>query len=371
MAHIQERVTKAGKRHYRVQVRLRGYPTQTATFHRKTDAIDWAQRTESSIREGPYFKSSEARKHTLAEVISRYVEHVAPSIKTGRERVRHLKWWKEQLGDFVLADLNAAAIATARDRLLATPKKNGDRRAPATVSRYLASLSHAFSIAKREWGWAEENPTLSVQKPKEPSGRVRFLSEDERQRLLNACRASENKYLYPIVVLALATGMRRGEILGLTWERVDLMQGRITLHKTKNGTTRVVPLAQHCMTVLKAHAVGHESQRGLLFPGKETQNRFTDPATTPMDIRAPWLKALEDADIHDFRFHDLRHTAASYLVMNGATLAELAEILGHKTLQMVRRYAHLSEPHAAKVVASMNEKMFGDTNGETAEVWDG
>jgi integrase len=359
MAYIQERTTSDGKRRYRVQVRLKGYPIQTETFRRKTDAVDWGQRTETAIREGRHFKTSEAKKHSFADLAARYEETVAPTIRTGPERVRHLNWWRGQLGHYSLADLTSARIAEGRDKLLSIPTTRGGKRSPATVVRYLASLSHALSVAKREWGWLEENPALNVTKPKEPKGRTRFLSDDERTRLLNTCRASDNLYLYPVVVLALATGMRQGEILGLRWNNVDLKAGRITLHETKNGETRVVPLAGHPLAVLQDHSSVRRIDTDLVFPGKATRSRRTDPARTPIDIRSPWLKALKQADIQDFRFHDLRHSAASYFAMNGASLSEIAEILGHKTLQMVKRYAHLSEAHTAKVVASMNEKIFG------------
>ena len=152
--------------------------------------------------------------------------------------------------------------------------------------------------------------------------------------------------------------MRQGEIMGLTWDDVDLHQGRITLYETKNGEIRVVPLVGKALELLtsKAKARTEEKVRridtNLLFPGKVKRDK-------PMDLRAPWMAALKKADIEDFNFHGCRHSAASYLAMNGASLAEIAEVLGHKTLQMVKRYAHLSEAHTAGVVARMNERIFG------------
>jgi integrase len=201
-----------------------------------------------------------------------------------------------------------------------------------------------------------------VTKPKEPRGRVRFLCEDttspdgktlegERTRMLRACQGSSNPYLYPVVVLALSTGMRQGEIMGLKWDDVDLHQGRITLHETKNGERRVVPLVGKALELLKEHGKVRRIDTPLVFPGRVK-------ATKPIDLRAPWVAALKEAGIEDFRFHDLRHSTASYLAMNGASLAEIAEVLGHKTLQMVKRYAHLSEAHTAGVVASMNARIF-------------
>lgn len=219
------------------------------------------------------------------------------------------------------------------------------------MNRYLAILSHVFTVAVKEWGWIEENPVLKVSKMKEPRGRVRFLSEDERKNLLEECKKSESPCLYKVVVLALSTGARRMEILGLKWQDVDIARDVITLHETKNGERRVLPLAGHALALIKQHSKVRQLNCDLVFPGKLLQN--------PVDIRTPWETALKKAKICDFRFHDLRHSAASYLAMNGASLAEIAEILGHKTLQMVKRYSHLSEAHTSKVVARMNEKIFG------------
>ena len=168
-----------------------------------------------------------------------------------------------------------------------------------------------------------------------------------------------------MVVLALSTGMRQGEIMSLTWDNVDLNQGRITLYETKNDEIRVVPLANKALDLLKEHSKVRNPETDLLFPGKPIPKEDGGVFYKPIDLRAPWLAALKKADIQDFRFHDLRHSAASYLAMNGASMAEIAEVLGHKTIQMVKRYAHLSEAHTAGVVASMNEKIFGKPDVQT------
>ncbi|MGB5830414.1 MAG: site-specific integrase, partial [Thiohalocapsa sp.] len=261
-----------------------------------------------------------------------------------------------QIGDYRLADCTPALIAEQRDQLLRTPTLRGPATKPATVVRYLAVLSHAFTVAMKEWGWVEDNPVQRVTKPKEPRGRVRFLSDDERERLLAACRVSSNRHLYPVVVLALSTGMRAGEVMGLTWDRVDLDRGSMLLEQTKNGERRVVPIVGHAAEVVRLQAKIRRLDTGLLFPAAKTQG---DGTVRPADLRVPWLKAVEQADIKGFRFHDLRHSAASYMLMNGASIAELAEVLGHKTLQMVKRYSHLSESHTRGIVERMNAAVFG------------
>lgn len=353
MATIEKRTNNKQEITYRVKIRLKGQPIQTATFERITDARRWVQQTEAAMREGRYFKTSEAKKHTLNEAVDRYIKTVLPhKPRSQYPQTLQLKWWKEVIGYHALADVTPALIAEQREKLAVGITARNKLRTSATVNRYLAALSHVFTVAVKEWGWLESNPLQKVTKLKEPRGRVRFLSDEERQRVLELCKKSESPWLYLIVVLALSTGARRMEILGLHWDDVDLNRGVITLHQTKNGERRVLPITGFVLTLLKEHSKVRSLNTNLVFPGKNL--------LTPVDIRSPWETVLKKAEITDFRFHDLRHSAASYLAMNGASMAEIAEILGHKTLQMVKRYAHLSEAHTAKVVSKMNEKIFGE-----------
>ena len=355
MANIEKRIS-GGATSYRVKVRLKGFPPQSATFERLTDAKKWAQHTESAIREGRHFKTTEAKRHTLAELVDRYCREVLPSKKSKIDQAQQLGWWKTEIGRFTLADVSPSLLAEYRDKLGREITVRKKPRSPASVVRYMAALSHAFTVAVKEWGWLEDSPMRKVTKPRESRGRVRFLSDDERALLLKACKESSNPYLYPVVVLALSTGMRQGEIMGLTWEVVDLNRGRAILHETKNGERRAVAITGHALDLLNALAKVRRIDSNLVFPAKETR---TQKPQKPIDLRTPWETAMKEARLDDFRFHDLRHSAASYLAMNGASLAEIAEVLGHKTLQMVKRYAHLSEGHTARVVASMNQKIFG------------
>lgn len=359
MATIEKRTAIDGSINYRVRVRLKGFPAQTASFNRLTDAKKWVQQTESAIREGRNFKTNESKKHTLEKAITRYIQFVLPSKRpnTQKDQKQQLAWWSNNIGHLCLADVTPAIIADLRDKLTREeiPCDDGTTetiiRSSATVNRYLAALSHLFSVAVKEWGWTHENPILKVTRMKEPRGRVRFLSDDERARLLDACKQSDNHYLYTIVVLALSTGARKMEILGLKWHDVDLIRGVITLHETKNGEIRTLPLTSLALSLMKEHAKIRKLNCDYVFPSK-THNK-------PIEIKKPWEAALKKAGIENYCFHSNRHSCASYLAMNGASLAEIAEILGHKTLQMVKRYAHLSDAHTSKVVARMNEKIFG------------
>ena len=204
----------------------------------------------------------------------------------------------------------------------------------------------------------DQNPMLGIKKQKESSGRVRFLSDSERESLLAACKASGSAILFPIVATAISTGARYGEIMGLTWDDVDFQLRRIVLRDTKNGDTRAVPLAGLAYNELKALSDARHKDIKLIFASKSSiGNPMKDEK--PILIRTAWETALKKSGIENFKFHDLRHTCASYLAMNGASLAEIAEVLGHKTLQMVKRYAHLSEQRTLGVVERMNKKIFG------------
>jgi integrase len=365
MANIEKRSDSKGRTSYRVKVRLKGHPAQSATFERLTDARKWAQATEAAIREGRHFKTTEAKRRTLGELVDRYVRDILPTkkAKTQEPQIGQLAWWKNRLGAYALADCTPALLAESRDALAreqipsqaADPAKAGSPRyrSPATVNRYLAVLSHAFTVAVKEWGWIESNPLAKVTKPKESRGRVRYLSDEERERLLQACRESKNPDLYPSVVLALSTGARQAEIMGLRWAQVDFARRAALLEETKNGERRVLPLTGHALELLRSRAKVRRIDTDLVFPG-------ADPSK-PVDLRSPWEAALKRANVEDFRWHDLRHSAASYLAMNGASLAEIAAVLGHKTLAMVKRYAHLSESHTTSVVERMNARIFGES----------
>ncbi|QQG35391.1 MAG: site-specific integrase [Micavibrio aeruginosavorus] len=333
MAYIQERISKTGKKSYRALIRMRGYSSVSATFPRKTDAVLWAKETETAMHQGKYFKSSESRKRTVADLVDRYLDRVR---KDSEERHENLKfmllWWKQEIGHCILSNLTKAIISEKIDLLAATTwkLKNGTIKniSPARVNRYIAAFSHACTIAVNEWEWLESNPFQKISKLREPRGRTRFLDDDERARLLTECKKSKAQYLYPVVILALSTGSRQSEILGLKWKDIDFARKCIILHKTKNKEKRVVPLSGHAYDLIKELSRVRRIDTDLVFPSP------SDPKQH-WDVRASWDFAVKKAAIPDFRFHDLRHSAASYLAMNGATLAEISEVLGHKTLAMV------------------------------------
>ena len=332
---------------YRVKVRLKGHPTQTATFQTRTEAKRWAQGIESTLREGRRFPTTEVTSHTLAELIDRYLVDVLPhkSAASIETQTIQLTYWRTHFGRYSLSNITPGLIAEHRD-LLARTRKNS------TVRRYLAALSHTFTIAIKEYQWLEDNPCRRVRKPPEPCGRVRFLSEEEIHRLLDACLESRNPHLHTVVVLALSTGARKMELLKLRWPDVDLKRDRLILRRTKNGETRSVPIVGYARDIMGVRVNSRRSDTGFVF--------IDSTGRRSLCIRNAFNNAVERAGIKDFRFHDLRHTAASHLAMNGSSLLEIAAILGHKSLEMVKRYSHLSESHTAGIVARMNKAIFGE-----------
>lgn len=375
MASIRERIDSSGNKSYHVQVRLKGFPPQAQTFENKTVAKQWAQRVETELREGRYMPHAVAQRHTVKEMLETYRERVLIPLKPKRVRDQgpQLDWWIDKIGRYSLADITPAIIGKYRDELLATTfgKKNPKKLAPATVVRYLAILSHAFSVAAKEWQWLPASPMSKVKKPKIANGRIRYLSADELERLRAAVALSENKYLATVLEVAVSTGMRLGEIMNLRWRDMLLDgQGRCSLavlDETKNGERRGVPLTGSGQGALdrlrQAHKEANDdtvNNAALLFPSATKEDK-------PVELRKSWETALARAGIENFRFHDLRHTTASYLIMSGASAVEVAEVLGHKDLQMVKRYAHLSKAHITGVLSRMTESKLssGTTDGIT------
>jgi integrase len=351
VATIEKR-ERLGKTVYRAKVRLRGHAPADATFDRVTDARRWAAETETAIRAGRWFQHVEAKRNTLADLIKRYKTEYLPTagLRSTHDRTEYLEFWGRELGALTLAEITPARIVKVRNKMLTTASERKNKLSPASVNRYCAALRHCLNIGVREFGLLDDNPMRKVRQLTEPRGRVRFLSDDERAALLRECKA-HSEVLYTIVVVALSTGARRGEILGMRWPDADVKRATLTFHHTKNGERRSAPLEGHAAERMREHAkVGRRLDTDLVFPGANGR---------PLEVGKMFQEAVSRAGLQDFHFHDLRHSAASALAMDGASLAVIAEVLGHRTLQMVKRYAHLTEGHTRGAVGRMNKAMFG------------
>lgn len=348
MATIEKRKGTDGATTYRVRIRKRGYPEYSETFPRKTDAEQWAKQVEADLARGRYLPSNDARRRTFAEMIDRYVKEVLPNKARNRTAVKmtgQLEWWKAELGPYALVAITPATISDCKARLLAGQTRYGTPRTPQTANRYLAALSAVYKVAVREWHWLESNPVSNVARGAESQGRVRWLDDAERVALFDACEKSDNPDLLPVVLFAISTGARAGEIYGLRWPSVSLKDGRVIFEKTKNNERRAVPIAGRCLDLLTARSKIRRLDTDLIFPASRRA------------IERAFRDALQVAKIEDFRFHDLRHSAASYLAQSGATTAEIAAVLGHKTLAMVKRYSHLGDLATVGAVTRMVQKV--------------
>lgn len=354
MGTIREVTKKDGSKSYHAEVRMRGYPDQRDSFRTRNLAKKWIQDTESAIRDGRHFKTVEAKRHTVGEMIDRFISQwLSKHPERKAKQTALLTWWKERLGHLTLSDLTAATIAEARDDLLAETTIRKKIRSPSTVNRYLAALSKVLSVAVNEYGWIDDSPMRKVSKPKEAPSRDRYLSLEEVDRLIAACKESPNDNLYPLVILSILTGMRFGEVSKLKWEDIDFGLKTITLHKTKNGDRRIIPLTKNAEEVFINSCQYAQGSSGYVFGSNRANN-----GKGVVSVRYAFEKALKQSDIKNFRWHDLRRTAGSYMAMSGATQGELMEVLGHRNPAMTRIYAKFNQKHLKDILEKSENKLF-------------
>lgn len=353
IGHIRKRSDKHGNDRFQIIIEVwrNGKKHYTSrTFATEKEATKWGAQKHYEIERG-IATTETLKRRRLSDAIDKYISEVLPQKpKNARNVEQHLRYWNQELGRTQLAELTPSMVSTCRDKLLKEPTHQSEKRAPATVVRYLSSLSALFETAMKDWNWIEKNPVRQIRKPSVSNAVTRFLEEAEVRRLLNACKESRNPYLYSIVTLAISTGMRRGEILGLRWEDIDFDKKLIKLQKTKNGTVRYIPMITTVFQILKnlADKELEINPSYHIFPSLNLGKY--------LDIRTAWLFALKRANIDDFTFHCLRHCCASFLAMSGASQRDIAEILGHKDLRMTQRYSHLSQSHLAERLENASEK---------------
>lgn len=374
MATIRAR-TKRGKSVLHVQVRMKGYPARTASFPTRRQAERWATTIEAEMIEGKHFRNVEARRRTLGEAIDRYLKSEVTKLRDGSMHKQNLPWWKEKLGHLRLSEITPAILVEHRDKLAAetytrarpqskrTTLKEGEapkrfKRAPNTINNYLRPLGRVFTLARREWHWISHNPMEGVSLLPTGRGRVRFLSEDERFRLLK--ETARDPQLHTAVVLALSTAARASEITNLCWGDIEYEQrsqasgapreaARVLLRQTKNGTPRSVWLHGEALRLLKDHGKIRRLNDDRVFVSVKGKRYRYDET-----FRA----ACEVAKVSNFTFHGLRHSAATYLAREGATEQQLKAIGGWKS-NVVSRYVHLAAEDAKGVLERMNEKILG------------
>ena len=320
MASFISRKGPGGKRVWQAHIRRRGYPAQIKTFDTKAEAQAWAAGVENEIARGVFVSRAEAENTTLNEALDRYSREISARKKGHVAELSIMTAWRQSA-------LISRSLATVRSQDLAKIRDAWTREmAPATVRNRFALLSHLFSVARREWGMASlGNPAHDVRLPRTANARDRRLVDDEQARLLAAATAYGGE-IGPLIIWAIETAMRRGEIAAMRWEHLDRKARVLLIPETKNGTPRRVPLSTTALSVLD----------GL---PRRLDGRVW--GMRPDSISQAFERVCKAADIEGLTFHDLRHEATSRFFEKGLGLMEVAAITGHKTVQMLKRYTHL------------------------------
>lgn len=326
MATIRQR----GPR-WQVIIKRKGYPPQTKTFNLRKDAEKWGRLQERLMDAGQWVDRTESEQTTLEELLDRYQREVSPSKKGANIESYYINTFKKsEIAKYSVAAITGQLVAKWRDNRL--KEVSGS-----SVSRELTLLSHVFTVAIKEWGFAlNHNPVSLVRKPSSNPPRDRVLTDQQRQALIASCKQCKNPWIYSVVVFAMETATRRGEILNLTWKGVDL-QRRTAKVNGKTGS-RTIPLSTLCISTLKTLP---RSIDGKVFP------------VTIETLKQAYERAVARAGIEDFTFHDLRHDALTRLAKLGLNILELRAISGHTTANMLQRYVSIDASELAHKLSTL------------------
>ena len=335
MATIRKRGDK-----WHVQVRRQGHPPATKSFALKADADTWARKVEAKLDRGESFDPApRSLAITLRQLLERYRNTIVPHKRSAKNEADALKvFLRESMCDLNASQVGPEHFTEYRDRRLLTVK-------PSTVCRTLAIVQHAYATAIREWRLSiKANPVKDVSRPRLNNQRVRRLSDDEAKAIQIGLQKTLNPFVAPAIALAIETGMRRSELLNLTWSNVDLVGHIAFLPLTKNGQSRAVPLSPKAIAVLR-----------------RVQRRDKEDRVLPLSVNAlrlAWERLKRRAMVKDLRLHDLRHEAVSRFFEMGLAMPEVALISGHQDPRMLMRYTHVSAKAISdKLKAISNEQI--------------
>lgn len=313
---------------YQVRIRRKGLPTITKTFHRLSDAKEWANLQERQADRGELGPDrKELERITLADLIERYLKEVIPTKRHGETDTFALNMiLRHKVAKKRLSDLSPSDFTSYRDERLKSVSI-------ATIKRQFTPLRHMFRHAHDEWDIPlQDNPLSKVRFTGADNRRERRLRAGELDRLFVAGNKTRNPLLVPIIMFALETAMRRGEILALRLHDIDLERHSAIIRESKNGHSRTIPLSAAATAILtnatSCMSNDEKAKNGRLFP------------ITPVALRLAWDRLTKRAVIDDLNFHDLRHEAISRLFELGLTVPEVASISGHRDMRMLFRYAH-------------------------------
>ncbi len=349
MGDIFERPDKKGKPRYTARARIKGCKPVSKTFGRKTDATQWLIKTEAALLENRDFPEREENKHTVNDLLNEYKTNGFMDKPDSKDKqANQLDWWAKQFGYLELKNLTPKIISNSIFELKERKNRYGKNISNSTVNRYKSALSAALTYANEGIFWMTRNPARMIKQLKENKGRERYLSKMEFLKLVRAISEIEGTKLLPLFLLAIATGMRKSEMLRIRWRHIDLVKGTIFVPTSKNGEARTLPIDGLALTHLLKLNDLRQPKSELVFHGENP--------TTPMNFEKAWREARRKAGIKDFRWHDNRHTAAAFFRKSGASIADIADILGHKTLTVSWRYSKIKVEEQRPQVKAMNDK---------------
>ena len=353
---------KDRKAPWRALVRVAGFPVQSRSFDTKAKAKAWAEPLELRLRAKKHGGQHMPAGLRVGNLVERYLDEVAPQHRGADTELLRLRRFEREdaLAQVLAADVTPRDVARWRDVRL-------KQVSPGTVNRELNLLHRIFEVARKEWGIAIVNPVADVSRPKQPLGRDRRLHPDEEKYLLQGAQALRNGYLVHLIPFAIATAMRRGEIVALDWQHVHWKEKRIVIPaaNAKSGKARTLPLYKSVRDIL-TRLVARDSQPAT-FP--KSGPVF---GTTADGVKKAWGRAVAHAKtlyladckadgrkpdpdfLADCHFHDLRHEGTSRLVERGLSLPEVQSVTGHAMASMVQRYAHIRADILADKLDSMN-----------------
>jgi len=304
------------------------------------DAVKAENTVKNKIMKANYELVENIKNTTLEEAVTLYKEYSQANKRSYKLDNQYCKVFvAEWESKTKLKDITPQKIERFKAKKMA-------QNANSTVNRYLEALSKLFNVAISN-NLAKENPMKQVKKLKTRNFKIRFLSRDEEKRLFEVIEAKEKyHYLKPIILCSLLTGMRRGEILNLKWSNVDFHTKHIELLETKSGKVRKIPISSKLFEELLKLKGNKRSE--YVFTNPETNNKY-------IEIKKGFNKVVEKAEIYNFRFHDLRHTAATRMTEVGIDLAVVQEILGHSDIKTTMRYAHPVPERKLKAIEALND----------------
>jgi len=311
---------------WQVQIRKQGYQNISKRFDKKADADAWARMTESEMDRGVFIDRTEAEKTTFAEVLNRYLNEVSiHKLGYKQEKSRIKGFLEHHIASRYLATLKSLDFTNYREsRLLLV--------SGTTVNKELNLLGKIIDTARKDWSINMDNPVRLIRRPKNNRPRDRRLSAEEENLIL---KTTKSETLSRIVLFALETAMRRGEIANAKWRDLDLSECVLRVPETKTGEPRTIPLSRKAIEVIESIS---EVESDFIF-GLRAES-----------ISQAFDRACERADIRNLHFHDLRHEATSRLFEKGLNPMQVSAITGHKTFEMLKRYTHLKATDLVKLL---------------------